>query len=210
MTNEQMQLMQLFAGMLGMNNQPQQQQQQPSNVGLPIGVYGRDHNNVFLAESVNNLVSWDETVLAKDGGTHSGLKLYFVETKALAKNDKSYSDRITYMARFEVMCARGTNPINEVVNIFMKDQHSHIPYLDPRKWGVSEVPIVFRNIDDDTKRTFRLIMVTFDGKPISDDVHRKCVNILGRLKGFWVYTDGGIEYDEDGPYSEEETGETKE
>lgn len=208
MTNEQQAILAGLANLLGINpNQPLQNaapQQQQHSVGLPIGVYGRDHNGVFLANSVNELVSWDETVLAKDGGTNDGIKIFFCNMKEMKKSEKQFSDRQSYMARFEVMCPRGKNPINEVVNIFMKDKFSHIPYLDPRKWGVDEVTVNFRNIDDDAIRPFRLVVVTFDRQPISDDIHSKCRNLLKRLKGLWVYRVDGVEFDEEGPYSEED------
>lgn len=209
MTQEQQALLAGLANLLGINpTQPLQNAahaQQQSTVGLPIGVYGRDHNGVFLANSVNELVSWDETVLAKDGGTNDGIKIFFCNMKEMKKNEKQYSDRQSFMARFEVMCPRGKNPVNEVVNIFMKDKYSHIPYLDPRKWSIDEVVVNFRDIDDEEKkpRPFRLVVVSFDGAPISDDIHSKCRNLLKRLKGIWVYRVDGIEYDEEGPYSEE-------
>jgi hypothetical protein len=205
---QQAQMMNMMASMFGMQPaQPQQNfgqsqafQSQPQSVGLPIGCYGRDHHGVFLAESVDALTSWTETVLAKNGGTHDGLKVKFIELKQLKKNDKSYSERKGYMARFEICKPRGRNPINEVINIFMKDETSHVPYLDPRLWDNRTEEVVFRNIDDDTKNKFRINIITFDDEIISDDIHRKCANILDRLKGLYVYTVDGVEYDEDGPY----------
>ena len=210
--DQQAQMMQMMASMFGMQtSQPQQNFGQPQvntiqqpAIGLPIGCYGRDHRGVFLAETVNALASWTETVLAKDGGTHEGLKVKFIETKATKKSDKSFSSRKGYMARFEICKPRGRNPINEVINIFMKDEFSHIPYLDPREWDNNMEEITFRNIDDDTVAKFRINIITFNGEIISDDIHRKCVNILDRLKGLYVYKVDGVEYDEDGPYGVED------
>ena len=206
MTQEQQALLAGLANLLGINPNQQiapQMQQSNQNLGLPIGVYGRDHKGVFLAKSVNDLTTWDETVLAEDGGTHDGLKVFFCNMKELKKNEKSFSTRKSYMARFEIMRPRGRNPINEVINVFMKDEHSHIPYLNPRAWDSRTEEVVFRNIDDDTKQRFRINIVTFDGELISDSIHAKCVNILNRLKGLYTYTVDGIEYDEDGPYNVE-------
>lgn len=210
---QQAQMMGMLANMLGINNGNQFQPQQPQqhNVGLPIGVYGRDHKGIFLAKSVNDLTSWDETVLAEDGGTHEGLKVFFCNMKELKKNEKSFSRRKSYMARFEIMRARGRNPLNEVINVFMKDEHSHIPYLNPREWDNRLEEVTFRNIDDDTVQRFRINTVTFGGEIISDSIHQKCINILSRLKGLYVYNIDGTEYDEEGPYnvSDESTEDDK-
>lgn len=203
MTNEQMQMMAMIANMFGAQAPAQNNQPVAPAIGLPIGVYGRDHNGVFLAETVNALTSWNETVLAKDGGTHDGLKVHYCKMDKMKKNDKSFSQRTGYMARFEICRPRGRNPINEVVNVFMKDEFSHIPYLDPREWDSKIEEVRFRNLDDDTVSTFRINIVTFNGEIISDDIHRKCVNILDRLKGLFVYTVDGAEYDEEGLYQAE-------
>ena len=203
MTNEQMQMMAMMASMFGQAAPTQNNQPVAATIGMPIGVYGVDHKGVFLAKSVNDLTSWNETVLAADGGTHEGLKVHYCKMDAMKKNDKSFSTRKSYMARFEICRPRGRNPINEVINVFMKDEHSHIPYLDPREWDSRMEEVRFRNLDDDAVSTFRINIVTFNGEVISDDIHRKCVNILDRLKGLFVYTVDGAEYDEDGLYQAE-------
>ena len=190
-----------MGGMVPAANQPQNvvtnapQPVYATQTAFPIGVTGVDHRGIMKANSVNDLLSWEDHVQAADGGTHKGMKIMFISCDPTKKSDKSWSKREQYMARFEISRAGGRNPMCEVINIFMKDTRAYVPYLDPTKWSARNEEILFTSEDEDEPtRRAKLNMISFNGELISDDVHRKCTNMLSRLKGSYVYTFEGKTY----------------
>ena len=155
---------------------------------FPPGVTGKI-GGVYQAESVNDLYEWENHVQAKDGGTYRGLKVRFVSVE----ETKSTTKRKNYLARFEVCKVDGRNPMNEVVNIFCKDDQTlYRPYLNAAKWGHRKQEVVFKSEDPgEPERIMRMNMLTFDGELISDDAKRKCKYVLTQLGGLYdAYIDG--------------------
>ena len=172
---------------------------QSARSDLPMGCVGIKANGVYLAESVNDLYSWDEHVEAKDGGTYKGLKVRFIEVKEQKRSEKSFSRRDGFMARFEISRAGGKNPLNEVINIFLKEDLAYRPYLDPAKWAAKNEIVEFRSEDDkEPDRKMRLNMIYFNNELISDDLMRKVDHIQKRLGGLYeAFIDGVALHTED-------------
>ena len=163
-------------------------------VKLPFGCYDVDYKGRYLAKSVNELNTWEETVLCEDGGTHQGVKIRFIDIKSVKKSDKAYSQRKSQIARFEISRAGGRNPMNEVVNVFIKGEGDHTAYLDPTKWEVTRKLIEFKNIEDaNDVRVARLNMVTFMDELISDSPERKAIVIAKRLGEDYVCFIDGVQ-----------------
>lgn len=151
----------------------------PEKEHFPMGVTGRDHRGVYTAESVNELFTWDDHVQAKDGGTYEGSKVYFVAVKKLNKSDKVRSKRDLWIATFNVSRPEGRNVINELVNIFIKNELDYRPYLTPEKWSYDPITIDFISGDDKEKpKKVRVKIHSFDGVPVSDSVESKCRYLL--------------------------------
>jgi len=190
-------LLQQLATMLGGANSVNQTQapvqqtqqfqpvQQP-NIMYPPGVIGVDHNGHLRAVSVDDLYDWDATVFADDGGTHKGLRVKFVSVVPREKRETDWSQRDQFMARFEISKAGSKNPMNEVVNVFIKDEVSYRPYMNPLKWSHTVEVLEFKSDDpDDDDRTARLNMISFAGELISDSIERKVENLMERFGGLY-------------------------
>jgi hypothetical protein len=154
-----------------------------------------DGTSVYESDSVDNLISWDDHVYAKDGGTFKGLKIKFIGVKPTNKSDKSLSSRGAWCARFEVSKAGGRNPLNEVVNIFVKAEKDYLPYMQPEKWSHKRVAFDFRSVEaDEVDRKARLNFIYFDRELISDSETRKLKYQLDRLGGMYeCYAEGSNE-----------------
>lgn len=167
-------------------------------VRLPYGCTECIGDKIYFAKSVDDLTSWDNHVECGDGGTFEGLKVKFLSVKKINKSDKQFSTRDGYMARFEISRAGGKNPMNEVINIFVKQENDYKPYLNPAKWAVKVETIEFRSEEpDEEPRKFRLNMVHFMGELISDDVMRKARHIRKRVTGMYTLFIDGEEVDLD-------------
>lgn len=168
------------------------QQQFVAQQALPVGCIAMRHDGVFIAESVKDLYTWENHVEAKDGGTYKGVMVHYIGTEATKKSEKSFSRREIWMARFEIARAGGRNPMNEVINIFMKDELAYRPYLNPKLWSASFEEVEFRSEDEaEPPRKFRVNLIRFDGELISDDTIRKCKHIASQIKGMYVpYVNG--------------------
>ena len=190
-------LQMLMAPQAAGQGQAAQPFQQPQTVvNLPYGCTGQRHDGVYLAKSVNDLYSWEDHVQAEDGGTYKGVKVFYVGQDETKKSSKSFSTRQGYMARFEISVAGGRNPMNEVVNIFMKDKTAYRPYLDPAKWNVLHEVVEFRSEDEkEPDRKFKINLVEFDGELISDDTQRRCKHLQSRVGGLYVCYIDGKEFD---------------
>jgi len=169
-----------------------QQQAQPIQVTqpkayLPNGCIGIIADGHYFAKSANDLTSWEHHVDCEDGGTYNGVKILFLgPVKPVKKSDKSFSLRDGFMARFEISKAGGRNPMNEVVNIFVKNENDYKPYLNPAKWNVKQVIAVFKSEEaDEPERKYRLNMIHFQDELISDSEERKCTHLQKRLGGMY-------------------------
>lgn len=163
-------------------------------VELPVGCTGK-RGGFFIADSVDSLYSWEDPVIAMDGGTYDGIKVKYCGQDPIKRSDKSFSTRKGWMARFEISKVNGRNPVNQVVNIFMKEEFAYRPYLNPQKWSIETDVVTFTSPDDqEPDRLMRIQMVSFDDELISDDIKRKCASIFERLKGLYdtATTSSGI------------------
>jgi len=183
----------LAGGNSAMPNNPAQSAT-ATPVIMPYGCTGILRESQYTANLVNDLNSWDEHVICSDGGTYKGLKVMFIHIKPTKKSDKSYSTRDGYIARFEVAKAGGRNPMNEIVNIFLKNENDYKPYLDPAKWAVKVERIEFRSEDESQpQRKFNLNMIYFGGELLSDSAERKADYLSKRVDASYAcYIDGEL------------------
>jgi hypothetical protein len=199
MTAEQSSLIQALTMAFGggsatPSQQVAQQIMQPA-FQLPYGVDERRETPkgvIFVGKDVNDLVSWDDHVQCDNGGTYDGIKVLFIGCKKTNRSDKSFSSRDGWICRFEICKPGGRNPMNEVVNIFVKHENDYKPYLDPARWSAKKVAIEFKSEEPGEKpREMRVNMIYFDNELISDQVERKAKHILERLDGMYTcYIDG--------------------
>lgn len=167
-------------------------------VRLPYGCTEMIADGIYAAKNVNDLNSWENHVECEDGGTYKGIKILYIRTEPIKRSEKSYSLRDGFMARFEISRAGGRNPMNEVINVFVKRENDYKPYLDPAKWSVKQEIAVFESEEaEEQPRKFRLNMIYFMNELISDSVERKCSHIAKRLKGMYTCTVSGEEIEID-------------
>ena len=169
---------------------------QPSFGTLPFGCTGKLPNGYYVAKDVNDLSTWDDNVICENGGTCEGVKVMFMGIKATKRSEKSFSSRDGWMARFEICKAGGRNPMNEVVNIFVKQEKDYKPYLNPANWSVKQAIVVFKSEETtEPDRTFRYNMIYFMDELISDSILRKSQHIGKRLGGMYECFVDGVKLD---------------
>jgi len=159
---------------------------QPQSAYLPIGCTHVLPDGRYIGKDVNELVTWDNHVECENGGTYMGIKVMYLGLKPIKHSEKSFSSRDGQMARFEICKAGGRNPMNEVINVFIKHEGDYKPYLNPKNWAVKSEVIVFKSEEPaEEDRIFRPKMIYFMDELISDSLERKAAHIAKRVGGMY-------------------------